>query len=295
MKVQRETERPEGASVSYTQLSQPCGLRLKFRRQRVKDKDVGIFLLYGRALHAGIEARAKGRARTDEEAVRVAVATLRSTILQERLPISWDDLWEANQDGGVSADSYGRLCTPEICEWWLRHQVRLYLERFPDQQVVRSEHHIFVPLGQPPGANWRRPWSLECWLDREMRDGSIHDVKSAGSAWGDRDIRKYRIQALIYMGAYSYFYKRQPTYFEFHILPRIREGSIGNYRPAPLVQTVRIEWQADVIQRYVDSVVKPQISVIEANAYVANPGGSLCSERYCSYWAHCGFGSGTNV
>lgn len=295
MRVRREVERPEGASVSYTQLSQNCGLKLKFKRAKVPVKDVGISLLYGRALHAGIEARAKGRARDDEEAVRLAVASLRSSIQNSRLPVSWDDWWTANQDGGISADTYGKLCNAEACEWWLGRQVRLYLERYPEQRVRRSEHHIFVPLTQPDHVTWRKRWSLECYLDREMDDGSIHDIKSATKPWDVRDVRKGSIQALVYMGAYYSFYGRQPSHFEFHILPRLRAGEQGSYDFKPELQVVRVEWDPARIQAYLDSVVKPQITIIEQEAYVANPADGLCSEKWCSYWTHCSFGSGKNL
>jgi hypothetical protein len=287
MKAQRETHRPQGHSVSYTQLSQPCGLRQKFKRQRVADKDVGVFLLYGRALHAGIDARSKGRALNSEEAVRVAVATFHASLRDERKPISWDDLWEQNLDGTTSADSYGNLCTPEVCDWWLARQIPVYLEHFPDQRVKRAEHRIFVPLTPPPHVTWKGPWSLECWLDREMDDGSIHDIKSGGRPWGDQERRKYRVQALIYMAAYHAEYGRQPSHFEFHVLPRRR----GEQE----VQVVRVEWDLKAIQAYIDSVIKPQITIIEQEAYVANPGGSLCSKKYCQYWDHCAFGEGTHL
>src|SRR5262249_41220319 len=234
MKVRRATERPSGHSISYSQISaaQTCGLRLKFQRQHVKQKGISIALLYGRALHAGIEARSKGRARTDEEAARIAVISLRNDIARQKEPVSWDEPWKTLKDGSVSADSYGNLCTPEVCEWWLRHQVPLYLGRFPDLEVVRSEHRIFVPLTEPEGVKWKDHWSLECWLDREMADGSIHDLKSAGSAWDDADLRKSSVQAHIYMGAYYSFYQRPPTYFEFHVLPRLRAGDVKTgFRP----------------------------------------------------------------
>jgi hypothetical protein len=294
MRVRRETERPSGASISYSQLSsaQACGLRLKFHRARVPQKSVSVMLLYGRALHAGIEARSKGRARTDEEAARIAVGVIRSEVAKQKLPVEFDDPWETLKDGSVSADSYGRLPNLEACEYWLRHQVPLYLQRFPDLQVVRSEHRIFVPLTPPSGVTWQRQWSLECWLDREMKDGSVHDLKSANAPWGERDVRKSRIQALIYMAAYYSFYGHRPTYFEFHVLSRLREERKAPFRPAPRVDVHRFEWNLGLIQAYLDSIVKPQIAVIEAEHYVANPGGSLCTSKYCSFFDHCVFGTG---
>jgi hypothetical protein len=293
MKVRRTTARPEGNSVSYTQLSQFCGLRLKFKRQKVKDgRGTGIFLLYGRALHAGIEASAKGRARTDEEAVKLAVASLRYSISAERKPVEWDDPLEHNKDGSVSAASFGNLHDQAAAEWWLERQVALYLRTYPEQNVDRSEHRIFVPISPPEGVTWTRPWSLECWLDREMKDGSIHDIKSAGKPWSPQDVRKGRIQALIYMAAYWHFYQRQPSHFEFHVLPRQRgEGGEAKLE----LQVVRVDWDSRQIQAYIDSVIKPQITVIEQETYVANPASSLCSERWCSYWQHCSFGAGDHV
>jgi len=293
MKVQRTTERPEGHSVSYTQLSQPCGLRLKFRRQRVPDnRGTGIFLLYGRALHAGPEARSKGRAQTDEEAVRLALASLRSSIRNETKPVEWDDPLEYLKDGSISAATFGNLHDQEAAEWWLERQVKLYLDSYPDQQVSRSEHRIFVPISPPDGVKWSRPWSLECYLDREMKDGSIHDIKSSAKLWSAQDIRKGTVQALIYMGAYWSFYKRQPSHFEFHILPRQRgEGGEAKLE----LQVVRVEWDPKRIQAYIDSVIKPQITIIEQETYVANPASTLCNERWCSYFAHCAFGSGDHV
>jgi hypothetical protein len=295
MRVQRETSRPQGQSVSYTQLSQVCGGRLKFHRQRVKLKDVGIFLLYGRALHAGLEARAKGRARSDAEAMEYALRALHQAISLSQLPVSWDEPWRTNQDGGISADSYGNLCSQEAAEWWLGRQVALYLDRYPDQQVVRSEHHIFVPLTAPSGVMWRHPWSLECWLDREMRDESIHDIKSTAKPWDESDVRKYRVQALVYMAAYYHEYKRRPAYFEFQVLPRVRSGAQGAYEARPEIQTFRIEWDQKAIQAYLDSVVKPQITVIEADAFVFAPGNKLCSSRWCGYWDWCSFGAGEHA
>jgi hypothetical protein len=308
VKAQRTTQRPDGHSVSWSQLSQgqACGGKLKFKRARVADKDVGIFLLYGRALHAGLEARAKGRARTDQDATRLAVMALRHEIGTSKLPVSWDKPWKANEDGSISAASYGNLHSLEVAEWWLEQQVPLYLARYPDQQVVRSEHRIFVPLTPPPGVTWSRPWSLECWLDREMKDGSIHDIKSSGDAWDARDIRKYRLQALVYMAAYWSFYSKlpperrltetgAPTHFEFHVLPRMRENVGKGYRPRPELQVVRVEWNPKAIQATIDSVVKPWVTVIEQNAYTFNPGASLCNPDWCGYWDHCAFGAGDHL
>lgn len=298
MKVRREVDRPDGRSISYSQLSfgQTCGLRLKFHRDRVKTKGIGIHLLYGRALHGGIDARAKGRARSDAEAVRMAIGILRSQVREQREPITWDEPWKTLKDGSPAADSYGSLCTPEVCEWWLERQVPLYLARYPDLQVVRAEHRIFVPLSQPDGAGWKHAWSLECWLDREMRDGSINDLKSSSDAWDEADFRKYRIQALIYMGAYYGFYKRPPAYFEFHVLPRMREGDAkGGFRAHPLIQTFRVEWAPAEIQRCIDSIVKPQITAIEAGVFVANPASRLCSRKWCQYWDWCSFGAGDHL
>lgn len=292
MKVQRTTERPEGRSISHTQLSQHCDLKNRWRLEKVGGEGIGIFLLYGRAFHAGIEARSKLRARTNEEAAAMAVSSFRHEISTQRVPISWDDPQELLKDQKtVSAETYGNLSNQGLCEWWLVRQVPLYLERFPDAKVQRSEHRIFVPLTEPWGVQWSRPWSIECWLDREMADGSIHDIKTSQKLWGEGEIRKNRPQALLYMAAYYHFHKRVPTHFEFHVLPRLR----GDDGPDLRVQVVRVEWDARAIQNYLDGVVKPRVTMRDRGLYPANPGSALCSPKYCEFWKHCAFGEGTNL
>ena len=298
MKVRRQAERPSRHSISYSQLSQSCGLRLKFHRQRVPKKGLGIGLLYGRSLHAGIESYSKGRTRTVEEATKLALGVMDFEVRNAQTQVNFDDPWEVTKDGCVAASpkgNYGRLPTLEACLYWLRHQVPLYLEHYPDAEVMRSEHHVFVPLTEPKGANWTTSWSLECYLDREMADGSIHDIKTTADAWDERDKRKNRSQAWIYMAAYYYFYGRPPTRFEFHVLPRMREGEKGNFGPRSQLDVVPFDFDMGAIQTYIDAVIKPQITVIEREAYVADPGSYTCNSKWCGYWHHCRFGEGENL
>ena len=294
MRVRRETQRPDGRSISWTQIVQAltCGKRLEFYTQRLPQKDIGIGLIYGRAIHAALATYQKGYAKTPEAATAAAIRALDAELAGTRLPVRWDEPWEVTQAGLVStaAKNYGRLPSREACAGWLRHQVPLYLRAFPARDVLRSEHRIFVPLTPPRGVEWSSPWSLECWIDLELTADRVRDLKSTDDAWKPQDARKAEGQALVYMGAYYHFYRREPRHFEFHVLPRLCEAAELEYGPAPRVDVHRVEWDAARVQAFIDDVVKPIVTMRDRGIYPANPGSSLCTQKYCGFWDHCRFG-----
>lgn len=323
VEVRAEARTPAGRHVSYTQLSQNCDLKLKFHRARVRQKHVGVAAIYGSAFHAGVEAFLKGKAKTPAEAVKAAKGYLANEMISENrltIPIRWDEYHEVNLDGTVSGSptgNFARLSAPEFCNFWLERQLPVWIALYGGLKVKASEHRIDVKLTKQE--KWSGEWSIECWLDFEVEgEARIIDLKSAASPWDEKDVHEKAIQANLYMGAYQQHYDVDPTTFDFHVLPRTKAALaefelIGLWTttdakvlkkegwPSPhdvelaAVQVHAIPFDPDRTNTYVKGVIRPKIALIEAEAFVANPTGWWCSNRYCGYFDHCAFGNGENL
>jgi PD-(D/E)XK nuclease superfamily protein len=286
--VERSVSRPQGNSISYSQLAHDCDLALWWHRQRIARSGIGIFVIYGSAIHRGIEAHNKGEARTAKEAVRAAVSFLDREInspTRKKFPLTWDDPPERNKDGAISKarGNYGRLWCREAAVYWLERQIPAYIRRYGSEiKILRTEHQIFVPLTQNP--KWTFSWSFEAKLDLECKGDLIADLKTTGEPWENPD--KYLLQAHLYMGAYLMHYEKVPT-FKFLVMPRVY-GSDN-------IQEWEIPFDVDKIQRYIDGVVRRKVDQIEAGIFPAKPSSHSCNSKYCAWHYHCQFGTGTNL
>src|SRR6266536_1815109 len=105
LNVERSVSRPQGNSISFSQINHDCDLALYWHRERTPRSGLGIYVIYGSAVHRGIEAYSKRQARNHKEAVRAAVALLDREINapnRDKLPLQWDDQPETNKDGSIS-------------------------------------------------------------------------------------------------------------------------------------------------------------------------------------------------
>lgn len=225
--------RPSGNSISFTQANVPCDLRLRFRRARVKTTNpTSAALVYGRAFHGGIEAYLRRAAKTPEQAVKAALATLQQEIVkQERYHgVRWDEWHSTTLKGEISREgsNFGSLPHPAFAAYWLSLQVPLWIAVYGSMKVVHSEHRVFVPLRPPAGVTWANEWSAECWMDfvTEPSGGGwqITDTKTAGEPWQAKDIAKNSWQAHLYMGAqFRDTGDTEPSApFQFQIVPRTK-------------------------------------------------------------------------
>lgn len=285
--VERETTRPNGNSISYSQAHHDCDLALHWHRERIKRSGLSIVVIYGSALHRAIEVHSKGHARNDKEAVRAAVAYLDKEInspYRSRMPLTWDDPPETTKDGSISKakGNYGRLWCREVAVYWLERQVPAWIRNYGKLQINRSEHQIFVPM--TPATNWSDTWSFEAKIDLECDGDLIADLKTSAEPW-DSD-RRYQMQAHLYMAAYYAHYGREP-HFKFLVMPRIH----GSDR----IQEWELPFDPEASQRYLDGVVRRKIDLIEAGIFAANPGSNSCNAKWCSWHHHCIFGAGASI
>lgn len=245
---ERPHGRPSGHSISYSQATSNCDLRLSFRRRRIKvSVPTGIAMIIGRALHSGGENMLRGAAKTPAQAVSAALRTFHAEVSKaESGPgVRWDDWHERNLDGSISLKekNFGSLPSPEFVEFWLVRQLALWLLVNRDLKIRYSEHRIFVPLRGE--AHWKTPWSLEMWLDIVVVDEEgwgIVDLKTSGAPWEAREIHKGTHQADLYMGGMAREMGSLPARpFEFHILPRTKAS-------LPALQ-IAYDWLHDKLTR----------------------------------------------
>jgi len=295
LNARREVSRPSGLSISYSQLNKDCDLSLRWHRERVARNNIGIFLIYGSALHHGIELFMKRVARTPNQAVQAASAYLQREIRapqRRRLPLQWELPPETLKDGSISKakNNYGKLWCQEICDYWLSRQIPLWIERYGHLEFLRTEHRMFVPMRREE--HWKNDWSFEAVLDLECKGDLICDLKSTSEPWDEADVKKYSMQAHLYMAAYYVTYGREPT-FKFLVLPRCYDADVCG--PAARLDEFEVKFDLDYSQQIIDGVVRPRVNMIEAGIFAANPTSRLCNERWCPYHYHCKFGSGTHL
>jgi hypothetical protein len=285
--VERTVSRPVGNSISFSQLNHDCDLALSYHRQRIPRSGIGIFVIYGSAIHRGIEAHNKGEARNSSEAVRAAIAFLDREINspnRKKFPLTWDDPPDLNKDGSISKarGNYGKLWCREVAVYWLERQIPVYIKKYGSIRILRTEHSIFVPL--TPKSSWRDSWAFEAKLDLECEGDLIADLKSTTEPWDNPD--KYDLQANLYMGAYFAHYDRIPT-FKFLVIPRV----FGKDE----IQEWEIPFDPSKIQRYIDAVVRRKVDQVEAGIFPAKPSSRSCHEKYCPWWYFCFFGAGDHI
>jgi hypothetical protein len=277
---------PRGQRISYSQLKQPCDLRLRFKREHVPDKDRSIFFTYGSAFHAGIEAFLTGAATTTDQAVEAALDYVSKELLdpkRKKQPLRFDEPHTLRKDGEADADTYSNLPSIDFVRYWLRLQVPRWVWTHGEIRARKAEGGLYIPITGVTG-NW---W-LECWLDFEIDDAAhgIVDIKTTASPWKEQDLKKNAEQAHVYMGAYHAHYGVEPGYFDFHVIDRSRNWDITVHR---------VLYDVAHVNRYIKGVIRPRITGINAGSFPANPVGWHCSERFCGQWNHCAFGSGTHL
>lgn len=295
LNARRETERPEGRSISFSQANKDCDLAVKWHRQRVPRKDLSIALIYGSALHRGIELFMRKTALTPDDAVRGAIGHLDTEIRhpgRKKLPLRWDDEPELNQDGGISKarGNYGKLWCREVAVFWLRHQIPIWLEKYAASvEFTRTEHRLFTSMRKEE--HWQWDWTFESILDLECQGDLILDLKSTSEPW--EDSHKYLMQAHLYMGAYYQNYDKRIPSFKFLVMPRVWDSELGG--PSRTIQEFPVIFDMAETKKYIEGVIRPKVNMIESNNFPANPTSWSCNAKWCAYHHHCRFGTGDHL
>ncbi|MGH7919403.1 MAG: PD-(D/E)XK nuclease family protein [Candidatus Dormibacteraceae bacterium] len=271
--------RDPGRRLSYSQVSHPCGLQLKYHRERAPQGPRGIQLLFGSAVGAGIEHQVLHHQGADAAAY-VAIRSLRDEVqLAEKpseTPIRWDEPPRITKKGEFHKRDQGRIPDLGTAERMASIAVRTWVSRFGDLSVIERgvERPLTIALRRPEG------WSIECVPDLLPEDGGIVDIKTAATPWTPERLEEKSGQGLLYMAAYLQVFGHPPAYFRFHVIPK--GGSE--------IQVLEVPYDAAAINRYLEHQIRPTIQAIEAGVYVPKPHGWHCSPRWCAWWTTCPLG-----
>jgi hypothetical protein len=264
--------------VSHSQIANHCGYQLKFHRERAPRGPRGIQLVYGIAVHAGIEHEVRHHHGPDA-AFDVALRTLREQVQQLTRPsgrgLRWEDRPRLTKKGEPFKADTGRLGDLASCERMAEIHVRAWIARFGEVEIRSVEETIRIQLRRPEG------WEIECRLDMIAAGDLILDVKTASEEWDRKLIEAKAPQAHLYMAAFRQRYEKPPAGFEFHVLPK---GSAE-------VQVVEVAYSPAAINRVLEHLVRPNIAAIEAGVYVPRTDGWWCGPRFCDFWQTCPLGA----
>ncbi len=280
----RRIRRAPEQRLSYSQLSHPCGLQLKFHRERAPQGPRGIALLFGSAVGAGIEHQVLHH-QGPEAAAYAAIRHLRTEVelshSSGEQPIRWDDPPRITKKGEFHTNDCGLLPDLATAERLAGQTVRAWVARFPSMAAVDEgvERSLTIKLKRPRG------WTIECVTDLLPDDGGIVDVKTSAGQWTPARLAEKRGQAWLYQAAYLQTFGRPPAYFHFHVLPK---GTTD-------VQVLEVPYEPVAINRYLEHVIRPTITAIEADVYVPNPNGWHCSAKFCSWWGLCPLGEAAHL
>ncbi len=277
-------DRAAQTRISYSQVSHPCHLQIRFHRERVPQGPRGIALLFGSAVGAGIEHQVLHHQGADAAAY-AALRCLRDEVALSKKPgeheVRWDDPPRVTSKGEFHRGDLGRIPDLGTAERMANHAVRSWISRFGELEAVEQgvERSLPIALQRPRG------WTIECILDLLPSDGGIVDLKTSVAPWTPERLAEKRGQAWLYQAAYLQAFGRPPVYFRFHVIPR------GGGE----VQVLDVPYDPGAINRYLEHVIRPTIAAIEAEVYVPNPHGWHCSPRWCPWWEHCPLGEAAHL
>ncbi len=259
-------------NISNSQLSHRCQLALKFHRQRIPWPYRGISLLYGTGIHAGLEEW--HRTRNLDQAIKVADRALVAEVIKDP-PVRWD----------IKKGPAHKAAIPDLitAQGMLRQHLTAWDALRKDWQgrVLDLEVTVWVPLTKVTP-----PWKLQARIDLVVEeDGKkvIYDWKSSGKPWTTEKLMEHRSQAWLYLGAEWHRTRVAPDLFRF----------VTFVKGTDKIEFHDIPFSAPDINKYLEGIVRPVIGTIEAGAYAANLDWWGHDEKYCEFFAHCAFGSGT--
>ncbi len=257
-------------NISHSQLSHPCGLQLRFHRERIPWPNRSISLLYGGALHSGLEEW--WLTRDLAKAIKAADHGLNAELLKDP-PVLWD----------IKRGPAQRAAIPDLmtAQSMLRKHLTAWATRYEgwQGQVLSIEKNVWVNL-----TKFTPAWKLQCRLDAVVEeDGKkiILDYKSAGKSWTPEKLEGHKAQAYLYLGAEFYDTHVAPDFFSFLVF----------LKGTDKVEEYRFPFDAKSVNRYLENVVRPTILSIEAGSYIPNTETWQHDERYCSWWNHCPLGA----
>lgn len=262
--------------VSYSQISRPCGLALRWHRERVPWDHRSIHLAYGSALHEGIEHWLKTGDK--EQAVQVAIDYVHQAE-NESPPLLWDSPPRMTHAGLIYRGDEGKLPSMAVCEAGLGLQIEGWIEKFGRLGILALddiELRVNVPLeGELEG------WSLQVKLDIPTDEGGMVDLKTAGRPWKEdpQELESKLQQAHLQHWAYLHNYSKPASYFVYHVGIR---GNAAWY-------TYDVPYSEEEIAKVLEYRVKPAIRMIKAEAYTPNTMGWWHGPK-CEFWSSCPLG-----
>lgn len=269
-----------GAHVSFSQVSRPCGLALRLHREGAKIGHRGIALVYGQAVHEGIEHYV--RSGDLAASVRMAHKHIHNEIVrsdqEEAPPIRWDDPPRLTNSGQLYRGDEAKIPTVEVAEIAAAMQVKGWVDTFGSLGAVRLddiECEVLVPVEGEDG------WTIKTRLDLPTDEGGLVDIKTASRPWKDEEIDAKLDQAHIYHLAYLHHFGRPAEYLTFHV----------GLKGSPRWEVIEVPFDADAIARVLEYRVRPTIRMIRARAYQPNTMGWWHSERSCEFWGECPLGA----
>lgn len=150
----------------------PRQYRFKYVEGRAAERfstNLAVGSAVGSAIAWWFDVRREGRDENVDEAVRVLRADLAAVLARP------DVDWDGDTPEGLSVQAEGLL--------------RLFLERYGDLDVVRTEERVELPLVDPvTGTSSPRP--LVGFLDLTLVDGSCVEIKTAARAYSESDIAR---------------------------------------------------------------------------------------------------------
>jgi hypothetical protein len=253
-----------GQWLSWTQLDHQCPWWLKLRRQGLPIRSRGIDLVYGSALHAGIEAHATGH----PDPIGCATARLQEEVDASARGLAAPIVWH---DG----HNRGSLTDPETAKNLLASQITTWQWAFGSLRARAIEQKLSIQLTRPHG------WTIVCYVDAITDQEALIDIKSTGRMWDDARARAHAGQLQLYAAAYYQSYHRPPSGAAFHV---------GD-RNTLTWKVFEVPWDPAKINLMLEHRIRPTIRMIEADAYVPRVDGWWHSPKHCEYWHDCPFGA----
>jgi hypothetical protein len=114
------------------------------------------------------------------------------------------------------------------------------------------------------------------YIDIITEDGVCGDFKTSGKSWTEGQA-KDSLQPLFYMAGLNQMGMKSPDLFRHYVFVKTKE---------PKFQTIETSYQSSEVM-FLFRLINNVWNAIEKEAYFENPGGWLCSERFCDFWKEC--------
>ncbi len=114
------------------------------------------------------------------------------------------------------------------------------------------------------------------YIDIITEDGVCGDFKTSGKSWSETQA-KDSLQPLFYMAGLKQMGMPAPDLFRHYVFVKTKE---------PKFQVIETSYQPFEVM-FLFRLINNVWQAIEKEAFFENPGGWLCSERFCDFWKEC--------